>query len=276
MLQEAVRPHRRPERAHVKAALAISASILAAALAGCGARPRMERVEWTVMSTIAAVQTRGGGDQAATDAVRRTFALVERRLNAFDPDSELSLLAPLGEEETLARCDAVMRPCYEAAFRLMRETGGAFNPRWRGEGTLDLGGIAKGFALDLAEAELKASGASASRDILVDLGGNLKAVSGDWTAGVFAPDGSAMRSIALSPGFACATSAEYARGKHIFDGRTGAAVTNDVLSVTVVHPDSAMLADGLSTVMFIFGREEGERFLRERYPETRAIWQMRP
>ena len=47
---------------------------------------------------------------------------------------------------------------------------------------------------------------------------------------------------------------------------------NAVHSVTVVHPSSAMLADGLSTVMFIFGREKGEAFLKKHYPEAKAVW----
>ena len=71
---------------------------------------------------------------------------------------------------------------------------------------------------------------------------------------------------------ACATSAEYYRGKHIYDGRTGQAVSNGVTSVTVVHPTSAMLADGLSTTLFVFGKEEGERFLKANFPEARAYW----
>ena len=76
-------------------------------------------------------------------------------------------------------------------------------------------------------------------------------------------------------GAACATSAEYYRGKHIYDARTGRPVSNDVWSVTVVHPTSAMLADALSTILFIYGREEGERFLARHYPEARAIWRLR-
>ena len=59
------------------------------------------------------------------------------------------------------------------------------------------------------------------------------------------------------------------------DGRTGPAVSNDVFSVTVVHPTSAMLADGLSTILFILGREKGEAFLRTHHPEAYAVWQMR-
>jgi len=254
---------------------ALAAIALCAALAGC-ARSPAERVEWTTMGTVAAVQMRGGADAATVEIVRRAFDDVERLLNAHDPGSELSRLAPLPEDEILAKCDPRMRPCYEAAFRLMRETDGAFNPRWRGPATLDLGGIAKGFALDLAEEELRRSGAAAGAgDVLVDLGGNLKAVAGTWTVGVYAPEGIGRRpTLRLSAGSSCATSAEYVRGKHIYDGRTGQAVSNDVLSVTVVHPTGAMLADGLSTVMFIFGRDKGEAFLGAHYPDARPTWIM--
>ena len=281
MLQEAVRHNRRVERPHVTRLPLLAAASAAAALlaaAGCGRVP-VERVEWTTMGTIAAVQSRGAPAPLATDAARRAFGEVEKRLNAHDPESELSRLAPLADDEVLARCDVRMRPCYEAAFRLMRETDGAFNPRWRGPRTLDLGSIAKGFALDLAcDAIASEKGEPhSSRDVLLDLGGNLKSAGGEWRVAVYCPPeaGPAPDAILLAPGEACATSAEYVRGKHIYDGRTGLAVTNDVLSVTVVHPTSAMLADGLSTVMFIFGREKGEAFLKRRYPEARAVWIMR-
>ena len=255
----------------------LAALVLFAAFAGCVREP-VERVEWTTMGTIAAVQTRGGANPLAVEMVRKTFDEVERFLNAHNPQSELSLLAPLAEEEILEKCDAGMRECYKTAFRLMHETGGAFNPRWRGPGKLDLGGIAKGFALDLAEDELNRHKDSIGVcDILIDLGGNLKSVSGVWKVGVYEPPDAASQptTLALAPGYACATSAEYARGKHIYDGRTGLAVSNNVMSVTTVHPTSAMLADGLSTVMFIFGRDEGEAFLKTHYPEAKAIWLMR-
>jgi len=52
-------------------------------------------------------------------------------------------------------------------------------------------------------------------------------------------------------------------------------VTNDVASVTVVHPSSAMLADGLSTTLFVLGRERGTAFLKAHYPEAAAYWVMR-
>jgi len=235
-------------------------------LTGC-CRQTIERVEWPVMGTLAAIQWRreqGRGkrdeEKGNREVVQAVFERVEKLLNAHDSESELNRLAKLSDGEILKKCDPLVRPCYEAAFRLREETGGRFNPRWRGEGTMDLGAIAKGFAVDLA-------GESAT-NVLIDLGGNLKAVGGIWNVGILG--GGEFR---LEAGAACATSAKYFRGDNIRDGRDGGSVSNAFVSVTVVHPTSAMLADGLSTVMFILGREEGGRFLKARYPEATAHWQ---
>ena len=251
-----------------------------ALLSACSSNGPVERREWTVMDTVAAVQWKGGGlsaeeAEALRSQVAAVFARVERLLDAHDPDSELSRLAALPDEEILMRCEPSVRPCYAAAFRLRDETGGLFNPRWRGAGTLDLGAIAKGHAADLAAEAVGRTAAKAA--VLIDLGGNLKAVSGRWVTAVSLPDDMAApeerpETFDLAAGNACATSGEYYRGAHIRDGRDGSAVSSGVVSVTVVHPTSAMLADGLSTVMFLLGRERGERFLRAHYPEARAIW----
>lgn len=226
------------------------------------------------MGTIAAVQTRSATAEETAETVRTTkaaFSKVERLLNAHDPESELSRLAPLSEAEILERCDQEMRPCYEMAFDLMRKSGGAFNPRWRGPHTLDLGAIAKGFAVDCAM--LQCNFAGKSGDKLLDLGGNLFAVKGLWRTGIVG----AGVVIPLAEGFACATSAEYYRGKHIYDGRTGQVVSNGVSSVTVVVGGSAMEADGLSTTLFILGPEDGKRFLDEQWKTVgvQACWFMK-
>ena len=241
-------------------------------LAGCGKAP-IERVEWPVMGTIAAVQTRGATAEETTQVVRAVkaeFARVEKLLNAHDPNSELSRLAPLPEAEILKRCDKDVRECYEMAFDLMRKSGGAFNPRWRGTNTLDLGAIAKGFAVDCAAL---AVGSVDGADKLLDLGGNLFAVRGKWKTGIAGTE----TVIPLSEGYACATSAEYYRGKHIYDGRTGQAVSNGVASVTVEVGGSAMEADGLSTTLFVLGPEEGRRFLDEKWKTVgvQAVWFMK-
>jgi len=255
--------------------LSLSAASLAALLcasAGCG-KGRIDRVEWPVMGTVAAVQLRSSsvfGYHAATSVVQQITVDLERALNAHDPDSELSRLAPLEDGEILSRCGKSpmvyrreVRPCYEAAFKLMHASGGVFNPRWRGTNTLDLGAIAKGFAVDVAVLDCYVDRA----DALVDIGGNIKSVRGAWKTGVKDPNGDGFAAVVeLREGEALATSATYYRGSHIRDGRTGLAVSNGVASVTVLC-DSAMWADGLSTTLFVFGPEEGRAFLDEHLPE---------
>ena len=251
----------RPSEKGIEMKTAVRFCAIALALAGCGPTP-VERTEWLQMGTVAAVQTRGPLAPELVAAVRASLSSVESLLNAHDSASELSRLAASTDAEILARCTPSVRPCYESAFALARETDGAFSPRWRGPGTLDLGAIAKGFALDEAARRL-----APEVPTLLDLGGNLKACKGDWTVGV--KDG---ESFILREGEACATSALYYRGDHIRDARTGESVSNALHSVTVIHPTSAMLADALSTALFILGPEKGTAFLLRHHPEARAIW----
>ena len=234
-------------------------------------RRRIERLEWTAMDTCAAVQCRGGDQEAAKrlrTRVADSFDWVARTFNRFDATSEVRRLSPLADGEVLAAAD--VSECYAAAFDLMRRSGGAFNPRWGGPRTLDLGAIAKGYAVDVAATNLVADA-----DILIDLGGNLKSVRGNWRTGVRDPSGDGYAAnVELRTGEALATSATYYRGRHIFDGRTGIAVTNGVASVTVLHPASAMMADGLSTTLFVLGPEAGLAFVREHAPEAAVLWVM--
>ena len=252
---------------------------------GCGSHG-VDSLQWMTMGTVAKVSFKDENRfsfrslvnasskdrRRLVDAVKAVYEDVEGRLSIWNKDSEISRYT------SLEKVSPEMRPCYEAAFRLQKVSGGVFNPFWRGEGTgPDLGGIAKGFAVDLAAEKLK-SLASVPSDpksgVLLDLGGNLKVVSGEWCTGIRNPYGD-MRTILLTNGMACATSGEYERGKHIYDGRTGLAVSNNLVSVTVVHPTSAMLADGLSTTLFVLGKDEGESFLHEYYPEAKAYWIVR-
>lgn len=233
-------------------------SLLLAIVVGCA--PAVKRVAWPVMGTVAAVQTRTSetGLAQVRARVADVFSDIETLLNAHVSDSELSKLSACSDSEVLTRCTPRVRACYALAFRMASASDGAFCPRWRGDATLDLGAIAKGFAVDRAAEET----ATHEGDLLIDLGGTLKAVSGTWQTGIADPSGTGCCAhVSLRPGEALATSAEYFRGKHIYDGRTHTPVTNGVASVTVLAR-SAMLADALSTTLFILGPDEGREFLR--------------
>ncbi len=277
------------------AALATGAAIFVVRR-NTGKTPR--RVEWPIMGTIAGIAFRGG-DAAAQDAIResvqQTYSHLNALLSAWNPESELCRLARESDTNAFARASTDVRPCYQAALDLAAASGNAFNPRIgarmrelgfsQGKAfcDFDLGAIAKGFAVDTAcnaiPHDLPFNG------LLIDLGGNLRAVRGEWRTGVRNPFGDGLAAtLVLAEGESVATSGNYERFvvrdgirySHILDGRTGEPVTG-IAGVTVVTPAAlgATLADGLSTTLFVMGPEEGMRFLREHaeaYGAAQVLW----
>ena len=241
------------------------------------------------MGTVAAVSFRGAWVDRATpirDQTRQIYDSLQTLLNAWNPDSELSRLTSTNDWPQ--HVSPEVRPCYAKAFELMAESAGAFNPllseklrragQTRRSALVDLGAIAKGFAVDCAYAALRAASEERPDDaqagLLLDLGGNLRAVAGSWRVGVKDPNHTGLVArVVLQPGEALATSATYVRGAHILDGRTGQVVSNQVASVTVLASD-AMTADGLSTLFFVLGPTEGERFLSAHpaYAAVSVLW----
>lgn len=128
---------------------------------------------------------------------------------------------------------------------------------------IDLGGHAKGAAIDLALDRLATLGYG---NALVNLGGNL-AVSGDrggrpWRIGIRHPQGrGALASLDVSGRMAVVTSGTYERYRqygdrrypHIIDPRSGQPATH-VVSATVLHPHAAR-ADGPATALVVAGPE---------------------
>jgi hypothetical protein len=238
--------------------------------------PKAKPIDITSLPSFPKAESSLKAPTAPTDIDRKRFAL----LDTYGDTG----LKSLNDDEVIKRASLSVRKCYEAAFLVSRLSGGAFDPRWRGKETLDLGAIAKGFALDEAALFYAKKASENSGDVLIDLGGNLISVKGSWKTGVKSPNGKGFASFfSLSSGEAVATSASYYRGAHIRDARTGNVVSNGVLSVTVISK-SAMWADALSTVLFILGPNEGMEFLKKlntskEYPfrgndETAVLWIM--
>jgi thiamine biosynthesis lipoprotein len=148
--------------------------------------------------------------------------------------------------------------------------------------SLDLGAIAKGFAVDLACERLLAAGFT---NALVNLGGDLRVMGrpsrdrAGWRAAIRDPfdRDATIGTLALWHGEATATSGNYerfvtldgTRYAHIMDGRTGWPVTHTV-SCTVVAP-TAMEADALATTLFVLGPGDGMAFLKN-HPNADALW----
>lgn len=127
---------------------------------------------------------------------------------------------------------------------------------------LDLGGIAKGYAADLALAALRQAGATRA---LVDLGSSSQCVFGDPLTLELADPAEAERPNwgRLTLRDACLSSSGTSRrGAHILDPRTGRAA-RAVLGATVVAATGAE-ADALSTALFVLGAEAGLRLVAQR------------
>jgi thiamine biosynthesis lipoprotein len=130
---------------------------------------------------------------------------------------------------------------------------------------LDLGGYAKGYALDRAAAILHAQGIA---NALINIGGNVMALGskGDqpWRVGIQHPrQPAALASLALRDGEAIGTSGDYQRyfevdGKryaHLLDPRSGAPANHtQAVSILITAQDNAgMLSDAASKPLFIGG-----------------------
>ncbi len=147
------------------------------------------------------------------------------------------------------------------------------------DAALDLGGIAKGYAVDRAAATLREWGISGG---LVNAGGDLYALGRSqegepWRVGVRDPDDPArlIGTLEVEDG-AVATSGDYEeffehggrRYHHLLDPVTAAPRNTEHRSVTVVAAD-CMTADAAATTVFGVGRERGEALLSRMAPGAR-------
>lgn len=136
---------------------------------------------------------------------------------------------------------------------------------------IDFGAVAKGFAGDEAVKILESCGIESA---ILDLGGNIVAFGAkpdgtEWNVGIKNPWGGENPAAGLKiRNKNVVTSGGYERffvgadGKkyiHIFDGKTGHPVENELESVSVVS-ESGVYADALSTALFVMGTEKAIDF----------------
>ena len=146
--------------------------------------------------------------------------------------------------------------------------------------SLDLGGIAKGFAVDRAYDRLIGS---TPANALINLGGNIRCYGKatperPWKIGVRDPfdTDNMLGSLTIASGMAVATSGNYERfvtikGKryaHIIDPRSGYPVKG-MVGVTILSP-TATEADAMSTALFVAGIQ-GAPALLAKVPGTQAL-----
>lgn len=147
-----------------------------------------------------------------------------------------------------------------AALRLKGDQLTSANP----DVQLDLGGIAKGYAVDLAVNRIRKLGV---RNAIVDAGGDLRAIGGHgsrpWRIGIRNPRGpGVIASLEARGDESIFTSGDYERyfvykGKryhHIIDPRTGYPSTG-ATSATVIHTNAAT-ADAAATALIVAGTKK--------------------
>ncbi len=142
---------------------------------------------------------------------------------------------------------------------------------------LDLGGIAKGYAIDRAVAVLKSKGIE---NAVINVGGNIFAMGDEpsgtgWDIGIQDPlnETQVIGRINLH-NEAISTSGSYERFfsvgndklSHIIDPRNGMPVNNNLLSVSVISR-SAILGDALSTAVFVLGPDDGTGLINK-FPDA--------
>ncbi|MDZ7264345.1 MAG: FAD:protein FMN transferase [candidate division KSB1 bacterium] len=241
---------------------------------------QIERItnDYDDSSSISLVNRVASVHPVTVDSELVTLIAVSERITqlsagAFDITiGSVKRLWPFNAEHPSLPAPAAIRQALRAVgMRQIQLTGKAIklaNPDIR----LDLGAIAKGYAVDEAIRVLQRHGIS---DAMVNAGGNLRTLSSDLTRGLRRVWIKHPRETHRFFGFfpmdagCVATSGDYeryfvidsVRYHHILDPTTGYPARGCV-SVTVLAP-SAMEADALSTALFVLGPQKGMALIEE-------------
>ncbi len=218
--------------------------------------------------------------------VKGAFALYEETDGAFDvtvyplmelwgfPEKEYHLPTAQELAENLALV-GMDRLAYDSAAGSLSLDQGQ---------RIDLGGIGKGYTSQRVMEVFRQAGV---RSGMVSLGGNVQCLGtkpdgSPWRIGIQAPWKSEgeIAAVVEVEDQAVITSGGYERyfvdeatGEtycHILDPKTGCPVKSDLASVSIVSADG-MLADGLSTSLYIMGLERAQDFWRAHSEQFQAL-----
>lgn len=217
-------------------------------------------------------------DSGLVSLVRSAEAVSEATAGAFDITVEplVRLWGFYGENPGVPQEQAIDSCLRLVGFRNLVVEAGRVTKRYPWV-RIDVGGIAKGYALAEAGRVLRASGVDSA---LIDLGGDVYALGRKgregWRIGIRDPRGEGVIGIAAVSGLAVVTSGDYerfffgpdsVRYCHIFDPRTGWPAQG-ITSATVFTPDP-VAAQGWSKALFILGADALP--LLESLPGTEAL-----
>lgn len=145
-------------------------------------------------------------------------------------------------------------------------------------GSLDFGGIVKGYALDKIKEILEENKV---QEAVINLGGNILVFGNrNFNVGVKNPRGEGIiHTFEIKSGFTVSTSGDYEnffvkndkRYHHIIDPKTGKPSQNGIIEVSVVSK-SGIDGDAISTTLFVLGKEKGTELIKNYYKEINVLF----
>ena len=197
--------------------------------------------------------------QEIQTAIDKELARIDWMASSWKDESEISRYNRAEKKEDFPISDE-LKSLIHRSREIEQLTDGAFNIEYQ-KGKLDISGITEGYAMESIAAYLTEDLGITS--FLVDIGGEVKAKGVNpkgeaWSVGIFIPPSHqhiVTPKIALN-NTSIATSGTYFKGNHIIDPLTGNAVSNSLISASVIHA-STTIADALATALFVMGSEKG-------------------
>jgi thiamine biosynthesis lipoprotein len=211
-----------------------------------------------VMGTMASVHVHDAADPEAIEAaVDEVWCELDRLEGVFSTFKPTSAIGRINRGELhLLDAGAEVTEVFDACTWLEHVSSGAFRARRPGDTLVDPAGFVKGWAAELAAQHLDRAGL---RQWYLSVGGDIQtrgtpSSGSSWRVAIADPnrgDVHAIRAIVEVDGEAVATSGIAARGRHLWDGRTGQP-SAQLASMTVVGPHLTW-ADAFATAAFVMG-----------------------
>jgi len=241
------------------------------------AQVEAEMSRYQASSTVSTLNDRGGQvawtpiSPGLEAVLRESLRIAELSNGAFDPTlAEVNQLWAFDEGGHLPEPAALAIAVSHAGWRGLQVDSGRARLNRAGCG-VDLGGIAKGYAVDTGADLLVSHGVTGA---IVNAGGDMRLIGhrpdgGPWRIGVQHPrDPDGLLEVIRATDCAVVSSGDYeryfivdgVRYHHIIDPHTGFPAAG-CQGVTVVA-QRAMTADGLATAAFVLGPEAGLDLLR--------------
>lgn len=260
-------------------------------LSGCARAESAASRQIFAMDTVMSLQVWGGDGEKALDQAQAAVYALEQQWSATRAGS---VVDRLNRQEALTEQEQAV---VERITALSERTGGAFNPRLHSLTELwgfptqqyyvptaeeiaqameqqdwDFGAAMKGYTGQVLADLMKELGVDRA---ILNLGGNVQTMGSKpdgapWQVGIQDPEGDGYLAVVQVEGTtSVVTSGSYQRYfeqdgvvyHHILDPETGAPAKSGLRSVTIICRDG-LLADCLSTALFVLGVEKGTELWR--------------